>query len=142
MNYLIATHGTLASGFKDSLDLIMGVPKNLEVFQMTKEKSASDAEEEVKKLLDHKKGRGLIVFTDVFGGSVANLFTQFLLEGYEFKLVTGVNLPMLLTAILEGETSSSAEAVKKSIQEGTQGIQFINEKIKEVNNNDISFDED
>lgn len=142
MNYLIATHGTLASGFKDSLDLIMGIPKTLEVFQMTKEKSASDAEEEVKKLLDSKKGKPLIVFTDVFGGSVANLFTQFLLEGYEFELITGVNLPMLLTAILEGETSSSVEAVKKSIQEGIQGIQFINEKIKEVNNNDISFDED
>lgn len=142
MNYLIATHGNLASGFRDSLSLIIGAPANLEIFQMTKEKSAADAENEVRKILDSKKGEQLMVFTDVFGGSVANLLTQFLLEGYEFELITGANLPMLLTALLEGEPSSSEEPVKKSIQEGIQGIQYINKKIKEVNDNDISFDED
>lgn len=142
MNYLIATHGNLASGFRDSLSLIIGTPANLEIFQMTKEKSAADAENEVRKFLDSKQGEQLIVFTDVFGGSVANLLTQFLLEGYEFELTTGVNLPMLLTALLEGESSFSEETVEKSIQEGIQGIQHINKKIREVNDNDISFDED
>lgn len=142
MNYLIATHGNLASGFRDSLNLIIGAPANLDIFQMTKEKSAADAEDEARKMLDSKQGEQLMVFTDVFGGSVANLFTQFLLEGYEFELITGVNLPMLLTALLAGEPSSSGDSVKNSLQEGIKGIQYVNDKINEVNDNDIIFDED
>ena len=109
---------------------------------MTKEKSAADAENEVRKILDSKNGEQLMVFTDVFGGSVANLFTQFLLEGYEFDLITGVNLPMLLTALLGGEISSSGDSVKNSLKEGIKGIQYVNDKINEVNDNDIIFDED
>lgn len=67
-------------------------------------KIEDDAEAEMTAYLEQNQDQTLIVLTDVFGGSVANLFTNHLLNGYEFQLITGVNLPMLLSHTLRGNS--------------------------------------
>ena len=113
---------------------------------MTKEKSSDDAEAEMTAYLEQNQDQTLIVLTDVFGGSVANLFTNHLLNGYEFQLITGVNLPMLLSLILSEETAelSVEDWVLRGIEEGKKGILHINQLIKQQGgqNNDDIFSED
>ncbi len=89
MKYLIATHGEFSKGIIDSVQLIIGEDTAIDYFCMTKSKSSEDASKEVKQYLVGIDEEPLIVLTDVFGGSVANLFTEFLLEGYDFQLITG-----------------------------------------------------
>lgn len=138
MDYLIATHGEFSKGILNSLHLILGDAKHIDVFCMTKSKSEEDAEKEAEAYLNTKKGGQLIVFTDVFGGSVANLFTTYLLRGYDFQLITGVNLPLLLSILLSDETDVH-KLVKASIKEAKEGIQYVNEvmKVQRQNEEDI-----
>ncbi|GAA3011317.1 PTS sugar transporter subunit IIA [Tetragenococcus solitarius] len=129
MKYLIATHGELSKGMIDAAQLIAGNNNDLDYFSMTKSKGQEEAEEEVKNYLENKQGKELVVLTDVFGGSVANLFTDFLLKGYEFQLVTGVNLPLVLTMLLSGDADSKT-IITNSIEEAKKGIVYINELIE------------
>ncbi|MUO31894.1 PTS sugar transporter subunit IIA [Enterococcus gallinarum] len=146
MKYLVATHGTFSKGIIDSLKLIAGEDIEIDCFSMTKEKSSDDAEAETIAYLEQNQDQTLIVLTDVFGGSVANLFTNHLLNGYEFQLITGVNLPMLLSLILSEETAelSVEDWVLSGIEEGKKGILQINQLIKQQGgqNNDDIFSED
>ncbi|MDN6664451.1 MAG: PTS mannose transporter subunit IIA [Tetragenococcus koreensis] len=129
MNYLVATHGEFSKGIIDAAQLIIGKSTQIDQFSMTKSKAQDEAEEEVKEYLEKMRGQDLVVLTDVFGGSVANLFTDFLLKGYKFQLVTGVNLPLVLTMLLSGNTDSKT-AITSSIEEAKNGIIYINELIE------------
>ena len=146
MKYLVATHGTFSKGIIDSLKLIAGEDIEIDCFSMTKEKSSDDAEAEMTAYLEQNQDQTLIVLTDVFGGSVANLFTNHLLNGYEFQLITGVNLPMLLSLILSEETAelSVEDWVLRGIEEVKTGFLHINQLIKQQGgqNNDDIFSED
>lgn len=132
MNYLVATHGEFSKGIIDAAQLIIGKSTQIDQFSMTKSKAQDEAEEEVKEYLEKMRGQDLVVLTDVFGGSVANLFTDFLLKGYKFQLVTGVNLPLVLTMLLSGNTDSKT-AITSSIEEAKNGIIYINELIENGN---------
>ncbi|MCB5951493.1 PTS sugar transporter subunit IIA [Enterococcus sp. BWT-B8] len=124
MKYLIATHGEFSKGIIDSVQLIIGEDITIDYFCMTKSKSSEDAFQEVKQYLKGIEEEPLIVLADMFGGSVANLFAEFLLEGYDFQLVTGVNLPMLLNLFLsEGPIK---ERINNSLEEAKKGILHVN----------------
>lgn len=129
MKYLIATHGEFSKGIIDAAQLIAGNNNQIDYFSMTKSKGQEEAEEEVKNYLAKVQEQELVVLTDVFGGSVANLFTNFLLNGYKFQLVTGVNLPLVLTMLLSADTDSKT-LIKNSIEEAKKGIVYINELIE------------
>ena len=111
---------------------------------MTKDKSGDDAEKEMKRILSNKsEEEKYIVLTDIFGGSVANLCTNLLLNGYEFELITGINLPMILTILLSDEDDIET-LVKNGIEEARKGIIHINELLKnnkERNEEDDIIDE-
>lgn len=124
MKYLIATHGEFSKGIIDSVQLIIGEDTAIDYFCMTKSKSSEDASKEVKRYLVGIDKEPLIVLTDVFGGSVANLFTEFLLEGYDFQLITGVNLPMLLNLLLS--EGSIQDRINNSLEEAKRGILHVN----------------
>jgi len=129
MKYLIATHGEFSKGIIDAAQLIAGSNNQIDYFSMTKSKGQEEAEEEVKNYLEKAQGQELVVLTDVFGGSVANLFTDYLLKGYKFQLVTGVNLPLVLTMLLTTDTDSQ-RLITNSIEEAKKGIIYINELIE------------
>lgn len=136
-NIIIGTHGHLSKEFIETAKLIAGDDIKVSYFCMTKGKSVEDAEGEVRTMLDLHKGKEVIVLTDVLGGSVANLFTS-LLEEYDFHLLTGVNLPMVLTVLLtpfEGELSEAF--ISEVMHEARNGIQYVNKLFEEEGEDDL-----
>ncbi|HGM3507276.1 TPA: PTS sugar transporter subunit IIA [Clostridioides difficile] len=131
--FLIATHGELSRELVDTSKLIIGSLNNVEYFCMTKDKSADDAEKEIRNiLLNNKDSEEFVVLTDVFGGSVANICTNLLLQGVKFELLTGVNLPMLLSTLLLAEEDTKLLA-KLSLEEAKNGIVYVNELLENQN---------
>lgn len=122
---IIGTHGELSKEFIETAKLIAGEDIKIRYLCMTKGKSVGEAEKEARNLLDSK--HKYIVLTDVFGGSVCNLFTS-LLNEYDFDLLTGVNLPMVLTTLLSNQSSTAL--VEEVVQESRNGIQYVNDLIK------------
>lgn len=129
-NFLIATHGELSAAFIETASMIIG-DYDIDFFSMTKEKSGQDAEKEIRQMFQSKNPEEhYIVLTDLYGGSVANIFTTLLMEGEEFELVTGVNLPMVLSILLSPETDIKKK-VQQAITDAKEGIRYVNEVITE-----------
>ncbi|MCW8779201.1 MULTISPECIES: PTS sugar transporter subunit IIA [Latilactobacillus] len=123
---LIATHGDLAFSLKKTVELIAG-PTDVECFGMTSDKTGEQGKRELNAIIDRYQKDELLVLTDLFGGSPANICTELLLRGADFKLISGVNLPMLLTLLtLDIESMSMQEVIDKIINSGNEGIININ----------------
>jgi mannose/fructose-specific phosphotransferase system component IIA len=123
---LIATHGMLASGFKDALNIITGKIDNITVI------NAFSKEQNPKKTIQQfmeqiNKDDELIVFTDLMGGSVNQMLMKYL-EEYEFHLITGINLGLLCQLVLS-ETITS-KTIIDAIDEARLDIRYVNEEIE------------
>ncbi|WP_282139768.1 PTS sugar transporter subunit IIA [Cytobacillus oceanisediminis] len=130
-HFLIATHGELSQAFIETVELIAGKQTNVSYFGMTKLKSGDMAKKELKEILGGKKeDEHFIVLTDVFGGSVTNICTELLLELDDFDLITGLNLPMILTMILTGEETSVTDTISEGVSAAQNGIIHINNLLK------------
>ncbi|ULT56673.1 PTS mannose transporter subunit IIA [Neobacillus drentensis] len=130
-HFLIATHGELSKAFIETLELIAGKTSNVSYFGMTKLKSGDLAKEELKKILTAKKeDEHFIVLTDVFGGSVTNICTELLMEHKDFDIITGLNLPMMLTMILSGDELSIKDMINEGVRSAKEGIIHINKLVE------------
>jgi PTS system mannose-specific IIA component len=93
---LITTHGNLGNELIVAAELIKGPLTGILHVSIDQTKGVEDLKKEIGnaiKKLD--KGRGVIVLTDLFGGTPSNISLSFLKEG-KVEVVTGVNLPMML----------------------------------------------
>lgn len=67
--------------------------------------------------------RGVLVLTDIFGATPSNV-AQKLVDGVRSRLVTGVNLPMLLRSVSYRHESLDA-LVARAVTGGTQGVMQV-----------------
>jgi mannose PTS system EIIA component len=93
---LITTHGNLGSELIKAAELIRGSLKGIVHVSVDQTKGVEDLKKEIStaiKKLD--QGQGVLILTDLFGGTPSNISLSFLKEG-KVEVITGVNLPMLL----------------------------------------------
>jgi len=80
------------------------------------------------KKLDH--GKGVLILTDLFGGTPSNVSLSFLKEG-KVEVVTGVNLPMLLKLTDDIRTSMTLQEFACVIKDyGKKNISVASEILK------------
>ena len=93
---LITTHGNLGSELIKAAELIRGNLKGIVPISVDQTKGVEDLKKEISaaiKKLD--QGKGILILTDLFGGTPSNISLSFMKEG-KVEVITGVNLPMLL----------------------------------------------
>jgi len=93
---VVATHGSLAEEILRTAEGIVGPIANVASVSVDAHTSVDDARARLATAI-HKvgiDGEGVLVLTDMFGGTPANLALTFLDE--DIEVVTGVNLPMVL----------------------------------------------
>jgi PTS system mannose-specific IIA component len=93
---LITTHGNLGSELIKAAELIRGSLKGIIPVSIDQTKGVEDLKKEIStaiKKLD--QGQGVLILTDLFGGTPSNISLSFL-KGGKVEVITGVNLPMLL----------------------------------------------
>ena len=93
---LIITHGNLGYELIQAAELIKGRLDGVLAISVDPTKGVEALKKEITtgiKKVD--KGSGVLILTDLFGGTPSNLSLSFLKEG-EVEVLTGVNLPMLL----------------------------------------------
>lgn len=134
---ILATHGNLSFEFKRTAELIVGNTTNIKCFGMTKAKSASQGKKELVEMINSTNSAELIILTDLFGGSVTNICTELLLEKYNFELLAGLNLPMLLTLLtIDTNELNMSELIEKLEHAGMAGVVNVGKKVKErIGNN-------
>ena len=93
---LITTHGNLGSELIKAAELIRGSLKGIIPISVDQTNGVEDLKKEIStaiKKLD--QGQGILILTDLFGGTPSNISLSFIKEG-KVEVITGVNLPMLL----------------------------------------------
>lgn len=128
---VIATHANLGSEILQATEMIIGTLTNARAVGIRKEDSVEDIRAAVAGAIEAVGGtdQGVIVMTDMFGGTPSNISLAFL-EPDRVEVLTGVNLPMVLKFFnsQEGLTLGELAALLQSY--GQQGItlpsQFLN----------------
>ena len=93
---LITTHGNLGSELIKAAELIRGSLKGIIHVSIDQTKGVEELQKEISTSLRKlDKGQGVLILTDLFGGTPSNISLSFLKEG-KVEVITGVNLPMLL----------------------------------------------
>ena len=93
---MIITHGNLALELKSAMEHMIDDQNDIEIFSITPEDDIDIQKNNIeKKLKELNQGKGVIILTDVFGGTPSNLALNFLDPGV-VEIMSGVNLPMLI----------------------------------------------
>jgi mannose PTS system EIIA component len=120
---LVVTHANLASTLIETLELILGKEqKNLHPISIDIKEDPDLLRKKIKQgIAKVMTDNGVLIFTDMFGGTPSNLAYSFLEEG-KVEVISGVNLPLLLKAVtarkkmdMDTLTTSLVEHGKRSI---------------------------
>lgn len=106
---LITTHGDLGKEFVKAAEMIKGPMKGVLHIPIDQSKGVEEIKKEIStaiKKLD--QGNGVLIMTDLFGGTPSNISLSFMKDG-KVEVVTGVNLPMMLKLADVRETMNLKE---------------------------------
>ena len=102
---VVVTHGQLATELVNAAEMIVGDLPKFTAVSIGWHDDVNDAREEIAQAIERVDGEaGVLVLTDMFGGTPSNLGMTFLVKN-RVEVITGVNLPMLIK--LAGLRSSS-----------------------------------
>lgn len=125
---LIATHGNLGGELVKAAEMIHGPLKMVLHVSVDQDKGVEDIKKEIStgiKKLD--QGQGVLILTDLFGGTPSNLSLSFLKAG-KIEVVTGVNLPMLLKLAEVRKDNKTLEEFAHCLKEyGIKNISLASE---------------
>jgi PTS system mannose-specific IIA component len=97
---VIVTHSQLGEALIGAAEFIIGRrPESIESVSIDLSESAEKLREKIARGIKKVKGQeGVIILTDMFGGTPSNLSYSFLEEGH-IEVLSGVNLPILVQAV-------------------------------------------
>jgi len=119
---VVVTHGQLATELVNAAETIVGDQPKFAAVSIGWHDAVELAREEIAQAIARvDSGSGVIVLTDMFGGTPSNLAITFLAEG-RVELITGVNLPMLLKLAGTREVADLRELARRIREDGRTGI--------------------
>jgi mannose PTS system EIIA component len=126
---LIVTHRQLAEALLSASDLILGRLEKVVAVSLDPSAMPDDARQQIAEGLAKLNGTdGVLILTDMFGGTPSNLSLSFLKEG-QIEVISGVNLPMLIKVnhLRNAQYASLREMALTLKQSGQQGITVASE---------------
>src|SRR6476620_8640422 len=119
---VVVSHGQLATELLSAAETIVGPVDHILAVSIGWHDDVDIARDEIERAIKQTdQGTGVIVMTDMFGGTPTNISAMFLKEG-EVEIVTGVNLPMVIKLASMNEEVSLAETARLVEEQGKQAI--------------------
>ena len=125
---VVVTHGKLGEELLATAHGIVGELPAARAVAVSAEQSMEEARMSLgQAIAELDQGQGVLVLTDMFGGTPANLALTFL-DQHKVEVVTGVNLPMLLKLSTVREGASQVSEIAQLITGyGQKNIVFASE---------------
>lgn len=132
---IIASHHHLATGMKDTIEYL--IPSIGKIDVIAAYINNEPIEDEISKLLEsYPVDEKVLIFTDLLGGSVNQTFIRYMSKR-NLILVTGMNLPIIMTLLLSIESEDlSEDLIRKSIDEAKNQLLFVNDIYNQVTDED------
>jgi PTS system mannose-specific IIA component len=119
---IIVSHGKLAEEILNALTIILGEAPNIEAISIGWYDDVEDSKKKISQSLKRVNQKsGLVIFTDMFGGTPSNLSFSFLKDN-QVEIITGVNLPMLIKFVSLQRSNNLREVAKKVVEQGKKNI--------------------
>ena len=119
---LVVSHGRLAEALISSVEFLVGNLhriRGVSIWPKDQEKEVKDRIQ--KKMAEVNDGEGVVILTDILGGTPTNLSLS-CFENEKVEVVTGVNLPMLLTLSSYRKGKSLEEIGRLAKKSGRRSI--------------------
>jgi mannose PTS system EIIA component len=119
---VIVTHGHLAGELLAAAEMIVGPISFVTAVSIGWHDDVDAARDEVQRAITRvSQGAGVLLLTDMFGGTPTNIASMFLEDG-NIEVVTGVNLPMVIKLASHEGGGSLVETARRVSELGRQGI--------------------
>ncbi len=127
---VLVTHGGIATQMLEAVRHIVGEPESMSAVS-TDNGDPEQIRERIRQSIDETdQGEGVLIVTDMFGGTPANLALSFLNEK-KVEVVTGANLPMLLKLATGRENRTPAELAAFIREYGQRNITVASALLQE-----------
>ena len=119
---VIVTHGRLAEEFIFAMEHVVGPQANVAVVCIGPEDDMELRRQEIVSCVGQvDAGEGVVVLTDMFGGTPSNLAISIMDQG-KIEIIAGVNLPMLIKLSSVRKTGDMANALNEAQNAGRKYI--------------------
>jgi len=127
---VIVTHLKLGEELLAVAELIVGKLKQFQAVSINPKEGVEEIKERISEAIRRvDKGKGILILTDMFGGTPSNICLSFLGE-WKIEVITGVNLPMLLKLATSEEERDLAELADFIRTYGQKNINLASEILK------------
>ena len=119
---VIVSHADLATQFVVAIEHVVGKQKNLACVCIHPQDDMEKKRKEIiKAIKSTDSGKGVIIATDMFGGTPSNLAISNLVNG-KVEVIAGINLPMLVKMISDRKKVSLIKLLRLSQEAGRKYI--------------------
>lgn len=127
---LIAAHGMLAKELLETAEKIIGRQANVAVLSTSDSRRRQELKSDVVRLIDSlDSGEGVLVLVDSPGGTPANICLEAVHNRADVQVVSGVNLPMMMSLVDRRQGLSIKELALESLSAGRQTIRNLTDDI-------------
>ena len=124
---VLVTHGRLADELIAALEHIVGPQKNVLSVCIGPDDDMEQRRSDImKSAVDVDDGNGVVLLTDMFGGTPSNLAIS-IIDAANVEVIAGVNLPMLVKLASARETVDLADAVTSAQEAGRKYINIASQ---------------
>jgi mannose PTS system EIIA component len=124
---VIVTHGQLANELVSAAEMIVGEINHVTAVSIGWHDDVDVAREEIERAVRQvDAGSGVLLLTDMFGGTPTNIAASYL-GSAQVEVVTGVNLPMVIKLAAQEKEETLPELARRVRDEGQQQIHLAGE---------------
>jgi mannose PTS system EIIA component len=126
---VLVTHGHLATEFRAALEHVVGPQTQIESIAIAPDDEADARRRDIMAAAARvDTGKGVVILTDMFGGTPSNLSISVMQPG-KIEVLAGINLPMLIKLVSVREDKPLAEAVSCAQAAGRKYITIASEML-------------
>ena len=119
---VLVTHGNLATELVKVMEHVVGPQDQLTTITIDPDDDMEKRREDILNSVQFvDKGLGVIILTDMFGGTPSNLAIS-IMEQAKIDIIAGVNLPMLIKLASVRSTETISDAVAQAREAGQKYI--------------------
>ena len=127
---ILVTHGRLAEEFVHAMEHVVGRQEAIETVCIGPDDDAEKCRAQIAGAIRKvDTGLGVVILTDLFGGTPSNLAIS-LLEAGRIEVIAGINLPMLIKLASTRQTEPLAAAVAAAQEAGRKYINVASSLLK------------
>lgn len=129
---IIVSHGDLAQEFLNAAFMIIGPQEKALALCTRRDDDPADIETKLMEMIAAlgREAGGVLIMTDIFGGTPTNISLPFLQPG-QVEVLTGVSLPMVLKFFSQRAKTSLADLAVLLKVYAQQGVVLVSETIAE-----------